>query len=511
MPGRRFLLWTLAVLAWLGFTAGLRPLHLPDEARYVGVAWEMLGSGDWLTPMLNAAPFFHKPPLFYWITAATLSAGDSGEWGARVAPWVAASGCAMVSAWFVSRWLGWRSAQAALLALATQPLYFVAAQFANLDMLVAACIGITIWLLAHSALLLERGEAARRPLVLAYGMAGLGVLAKGLIGVALPGLVIVVWLSLRQQWRVLFRLMWCPMGLALFLVVTVPWFWLMQQRFDDFLNYFFIVHHVKRFAAEGFNNAQPWFFYPALLLALSLPLWPWLWRALAPSYWRDTQRGAVRQLLWLWLLLVTLFFSLPLSKPLGYILPVLPPLAVLAADVYAGLAAPGRWARRWWYGGVALSAALGLGVVAFYTVQPHTSSRQLGLALGQRWANGEPVVALHRFPYDVPFYARLPQPMVVVQSWQDPEVRRSDSWPKELVEAERFLPRSVPTRLIEPTALPSALCDHRISWLIGHPSEAQRYPVLAAAEEVFADTNSALWRLDRDATSTRHLLICPAP
>ena len=56
-----------------GATAWLRPLTLPDEGRYVGVAWEMLRSGDWLTPTLDGLPFFHKPPLFYWITAASLS------------------------------------------------------------------------------------------------------------------------------------------------------------------------------------------------------------------------------------------------------------------------------------------------------------------------------------------------------------------------------------------------------------------------------------------------------
>ena len=51
-------------LLWLGCTAWMRPLSLPDEGRYVGVAWEMLRSGNWLTPTLDALPFLHKPPLF---------------------------------------------------------------------------------------------------------------------------------------------------------------------------------------------------------------------------------------------------------------------------------------------------------------------------------------------------------------------------------------------------------------------------------------------------------------
>jgi len=62
----------LAVVAWLAFAIGLHPLTLPDEGRYVGVAWEMMRSGDWLVPMQNGLPFFHKPPLFYWLTALSM-------------------------------------------------------------------------------------------------------------------------------------------------------------------------------------------------------------------------------------------------------------------------------------------------------------------------------------------------------------------------------------------------------------------------------------------------------
>ena len=73
-PARRdWLVAGAAALLWLGFTLGLRRLALPDEGRYVGVAWEMLRSGNWLVPTLDGLPFFHKPPLFYWLTAASLA------------------------------------------------------------------------------------------------------------------------------------------------------------------------------------------------------------------------------------------------------------------------------------------------------------------------------------------------------------------------------------------------------------------------------------------------------
>ena len=81
----------LAVVAWLAFAIGLHPLTLPDEGRYVGVAWEMMRSGDWLVPMQNGLPFFHKPPLFYWLTAASLQVFGTGNAPARFAPLLAAT------------------------------------------------------------------------------------------------------------------------------------------------------------------------------------------------------------------------------------------------------------------------------------------------------------------------------------------------------------------------------------------------------------------------------------
>jgi 4-amino-4-deoxy-L-arabinose transferase-like glycosyltransferase len=78
----------LAAFSWLACTAWLRPLALPDEGRYVGVAWEMVRSGDWITPTLNGLPYFHKPPLFYWLTAprCRCSATSNGPAASRPGP-----------------------------------------------------------------------------------------------------------------------------------------------------------------------------------------------------------------------------------------------------------------------------------------------------------------------------------------------------------------------------------------------------------------------------------------
>src|SRR5512139_1871318 len=81
---RRQWIIVIALLIILAFAfQGSRGLWEPDEGRYVRCAYEMLNSGDWLTPRLNGVPHFTKPPLAYWLIASGLSAFGMNELGAR--------------------------------------------------------------------------------------------------------------------------------------------------------------------------------------------------------------------------------------------------------------------------------------------------------------------------------------------------------------------------------------------------------------------------------------------
>ena len=486
----------LALIAlWLCATAWLRPLMLPDEGRYGSVALEMLRSGDWLTPTLNGLPFFHKPPLFYWISGAALMLTGSNELAARAASLVGATMGAIALYLFVRRWCGMVSARRAVIVLAVQPLFLLGAQFANLDMLVAGCITATVLALAHAALSFEAGQLDRRILWLAYVLAALGVLAKGLIGFVLPAMIVGLWVIARRRWRSLLALLSLP-GALLFLLVAAPWFVLMQQRFDSFLHYFFVVQHFQRFAAGGFNNVQPFWFYPAVLAGCSLPCILWSRQALTRGYWRtDGVLGDVRLLMVLMAGCVTFFFSLPQSKLVGYVLPAVPALAWLMADASL-LVVASRKSSLWWRASLAIAAIIGFAVVLALTVNTRYSARHMGQVLKEQRQPGEPVYMLKEYVYDLPFYAGLEQPVRIVDDWRSPDIAKRDNWRREVADAAAFDPALASQVLVTPQELPAALCAKDAAWVVGDAQAAQLLPILAQTPPVFSEHGQTLWRLD---------------
>ena len=528
-PGSRVQRGGAAVL-WVGLmlsfaaSSWMRPLMLPDEGRYVGVAWEMVRSGNWLEPTLNGLPYFHKPPLFYWITATGISVFGRHEWAIRLAPLLAASCSALAIFLFANRWLGARTARAAVAALLVQPLFFLGAQYANTDMLVAGCITACILCLAHAALCIEQGLPYRPVLAMAYCVAALGVLSKGLIGIVLPAGVIGAWLLARRQWRTLMTLMWLP-GILLFCLLCAPWFMLMQHRFAGFLDYFFVEHHVRRYAASGFNNVRPLWYYPVYLTLASLPCLPWLMRlrktpvgtaqvdraAANAAQPLPSQASAVLGLMSIWLLFMIVFFSIPQSKLIGYILPAVPALAVLIAIGWCnqGDPSPSPRAHKLWRASLIVSGLAGAAIVLGVMLYPPESFRELSAELADRRQPGEPVLMLDHYYFDAAYYAALRDPVQVFAAWNDPALVEHDSWPKELVDAARFDPDLGSRVLRLRTSFEATLCEAPVSWVMATAEASQEFVALKAAQRLAASHHAVLWRVDRTQPDMAAALACP--
>ncbi len=299
--------------------------------------------------------------------------------------------------------------------------------------------------------------------------------------------------------------------LVLMLVVTAPWFVAMQLRFDGFLHYFFVVQHFQRFAATGFNNVQPWWFYPAVLVLCSFPLVLWLRGTCVRGYFthQDTQ-GALRMLMGLTVLCVLLFFSLPKSKLLGYILPAVPALAWWIADASTRTQESLARTRRW-YVSLGASALLGLTAVIGLSVVKGHSSKPIGVALRAHYQAGQPVYILKDYLYSVPFYARLQQPVFDVDDWSDPDIAQRDTWRKEIADAGSFAPALAKHLLIYPQALPAALCGGGVAWVLGDADSIKDYPFLTQAHTLYADRQQTLWRVDPRQSAQSAALGCTRP
>lgn len=421
----------LLLALWLVVLAPWRPLMLPDEGRYVGVAWEMLGSGDWLTPTLHGLPYFHKPPLMYWLTAGAMGLFGPGELAARAAP--------LIGAWFMglASWLWWlkpgRLARLTLAVLATLPFFAIGGQFANHDMLVAGWISMAI---VAGWRAMQADAATRwRWSVLMWGMAGLALLSKGLIGFVIPALVVAPWWLARRGWRGLAEMLH-PGGIALFLLLVGPWMLAMQRQHPGFFDYFIVEQHFRRFTQATFNNQHPVWFYLAVLPLLCLPASLCLLPALARwrhGPWRRALPLGAGFAAW-WVLVVVGFFSLPASKLVGYVLPALPPLAWACAQVL-GRASPRT------VGALLVSAALvcvaAVGGLAVLGPRDHTD---LGRTLAAQWQLGDRLAYVEAPFFDLRLLARKHVVPAVIDPWDPTQIAREDNWRKEIFDAARFAP-----------------------------------------------------------------------
>jgi 4-amino-4-deoxy-L-arabinose transferase-like glycosyltransferase len=334
----------VAAMLWFG-TLGARKLTAPDEGRYAEIAREMAASGDWVTPRYNELKYFEKPPLQYWATALAYRAFGPSEWTTRL--WTAATGFlgVLLAVYTAGRLVSPAAGIASGLVLAATPLWLVGSRVSSLDM------GVSFFLqLAFSAFLLafRTGATPRARSLWIHGAwvaMALAVLSKGLIGVVLPGIVLGAYVAWTRQWFLLRELRPVTGG-ALFLAIAAPWFVVVSLRNPEFAPFFFVHEHFDRFV-EGNDRLGPWWYFVVLL---PLGFLPWLLalpmaQHASACVLANPSRTAlrVRLALVLWAVVVLAFFTASRSKLPGYILPAVPPLAMLAG---IGLADAGQRACR---------------------------------------------------------------------------------------------------------------------------------------------------------------------
>lgn len=325
---RAFLLFAaLSIFLTLFYQLGNMAFIGADEPRYARIGEEMLLRGDYVTPTLNFRPWLEKPPLLFWMAAASQSIFGAGEFGARFPVAVTALLGVLFAGFFAWRTRGVRPAILTTMILTTCGLYFTFGRAASTDMPLTAFL---TGALAFAFLACEkRGPYA----VLAGVCLALAVLAKGIVAVILLAGVMGLYFVLLDEFRL--SLKQSVEMTAAFLLCSIPWhYFVWLENGYDFVATFWINHHLARFVTDLHHHTQPlWFFVPILIVGL-FP-WTFFLTTAANRIWLAGRRLRAEDrdqlFLALWMALPVLFFSLSSSKLAGYILPSIPPAAILIA------------------------------------------------------------------------------------------------------------------------------------------------------------------------------------
>lgn len=326
-----FLLLTLIIGLLFGATLGQYPLHSPDGARYAEIPREMVVSGDYITPRLNGVKYFEKPPLFYWLQAASIKVLGANDFAVSLMNALLALGSALLIYLIGRKIYDRMSGMLASFMFATSMLVFALTRIVTLD------VALTFFLvLSLGSFLIGTqtpvGTGARRSyFYLAYAGAGLAVMTKGLVGMLFPGIVILAWVVIFNKWREL-KYYYCVSGIIIFGLIVAPWHILVQLHNPEFFDFYFVEQHFLRYLTDYASRTQKWWFLPVVLLAGFYPWSVFLPQAVIAKKAQSLQQASF---LLIWALAIYVFYTFSNSQLIPYVLPVLPPLVLLIGNYLA--------------------------------------------------------------------------------------------------------------------------------------------------------------------------------
>ena len=341
--------WTLVVAILVRLmTLGLYPVNDTTEARYAEIARKMYELNDWITPWFDyGVPFWGKPPMSTWLSAASFHMFGVNEFAARFPHFLTA----LLISWLVWGWLKLRSARESTIAVALiwiAPLFYASSGAVMMDMTLTLGYVMTMrgfWL----GLYADEVQRKRERWLLFIGLS-VGLLCKGPIILVLAGPPIFIWaLATRNiafAWK---RLPWIS-GSLLMLLITVPWYWMAELKTPGFLDYFIVGEHWKRFTVAGwsgdrYGNAHAfargsiWLFAAQACITwiVMLPLFA-IGRKKVTTFFssenihlKNKPIQAWYLYLLLWGLMPCLFFTVSGNVLWTYVLPGIPALAMYLA------------------------------------------------------------------------------------------------------------------------------------------------------------------------------------
>jgi len=339
-------LWCGAI-ACTAFLLYLGSTGLVDETEplFAEAARDMLVRGDWITPYYNGETRFDKPPLVYWGMIIAYKIVGVNTWGVRLPSALGAIALVFLSFYTVLRFE--KKAAWLVAGILSFNMYsLIWGRTGVSDMLLSANIGCSLlcFFCAYS-----QGEKQETTTglwgfpslwyLLFYICSGLAVLAKGPVGLVLPGLVVLGFLVYVGKWKTLIEEMGIIWGIVIFLVVTVPWYVLViWKNGTEYIDTFFGYHNIQRFTGVVSGHDGSWYYYFPVLFLLFIPWSIYLPVAIADTqFWRRrfwSKQPRSKQLAifaFFWLAIIFIFFNIAVTRLPSYLLPLVPAATILVS------------------------------------------------------------------------------------------------------------------------------------------------------------------------------------
>ena len=316
---------------------------LPSSPRpeRLKASYECLVGGT-ITPVLYGHPWLEKPALYYWRAMGFFKEFGVSDWSARLPSVTSAAALIILAFLHLRRFRPGGHLDAALIMVSAAGMVAFS-RGASTDMQLAApfCIGMLGWYAWY-----ETGK--KFWLFDLYFFGAFATLAKGPVAPFMALAIICLFLGLRREWSALRRTIWIP-GVLLYLAMVLPWYIAVQKRNPGFAREFFLQHNIERYTSNLYQHHQPVYYYLVVLLlglmpwtalaaralvdAVGISIAEWKVRFKPARYVGHVRAGdAFPEFLVLWTAFPIIFFSFSGSKLPGYILPAIPPLAILTGD-----------------------------------------------------------------------------------------------------------------------------------------------------------------------------------
>ena len=312
---------------------GVRPIMIPDEARYAQIPHEMITTGNWVSPHLNGLRYFEKPVLGYWVTGISMQLFGDNAFAMRLPSALSAGLSALAVFLLCARFSRRESAAlyAAMIYLSMLGVFLIGT-INILDSLFSFLLtaAFVTFYFSH-----READAGKRLfyLVLLGIFCGSAFLAKGFLAFVLLGAVIGPYVIWQGRWQELFTRGWIALLSAI--VIVAPWAIMVHLQEPEYWHYFIWEEHVRRFASEDAQHGEPVWFYLMYLPLLTLP-WITHIPVALKNLFNSDGKGAhedtelVKYSI-LWLLMPFIFFSMSRGKLPTYVLPCMAPLAIMLA------------------------------------------------------------------------------------------------------------------------------------------------------------------------------------